>query len=240
MNKKIYLAVVLAVFSFTLFSCGNDDEPSDNGKAVSLNVMNEDNGMTTFQGIYMNRSDNFVSDNAVIYDMGSNKRIGSIGIPNFVNPAAEVAVQPGHGYVIYDGSLEKFYSGTKAMPCNATLCRVFVDSWIKNEKNANQNKGAVIHYENVVPGSNGLPEWGTEVNIPKNGLGYYYNNPVIVNLPSTDCELKVQLGSEKIVSAQISGRKLILIPLYEVTTSCLLRIRRGNVYTQIKVNIDMQ
>lgn len=83
-----------------------------------IKMMDEDNGGTTLgnSNVYMTSSGNFKSNNLPILDCGKKSEIGDIGLPDFTNMAPEVAVIPGHGYVICDyDNVKEFPSRKKAI-----------------------------------------------------------------------------------------------------------------------------
>ena len=80
-----------------------------------IKMMDVDNGGTTLgnSNVYMTSSGNFKSNNLPILDCGKKCGIGDIGLPDFTNMAPEVAVIPGHGYVICDSDNVKEFPSRK-------------------------------------------------------------------------------------------------------------------------------
>ena len=83
-----------------------------------IKMMDEENGGTTLgnSNVNMTSSGNFKSNDLPILDCGKKSGIGDIGLPNFTNMAPEVAMIPGHGYVICDSdNIKEFPSRKKAI-----------------------------------------------------------------------------------------------------------------------------
>lgn len=76
-----------------------------------------------------------------IADVGPVRGIGSLGGPATSGLTDEAAVMPGHGYMIFaDDALLVFPSGTTAAVVGSEYCKVYVDSWLA------EDKGAVVKY----------------------------------------------------------------------------------------------
>lgn len=158
--KKFAIPFLLFASLFAA-SCSNDDEPKTSANAITLNMMNSDNGKTTIGGsdVYINSSNNFVSSYCGIVDLG---RKGSLTQnPNLTQIAQEVAVTPGNYYQIVLASDVNIIAGERAFPVKTNYYSVFVDSWIYDANNA--ISGAKVKYSECYPSisSDVLPEWDT-------------------------------------------------------------------------------
>ena len=111
-RKKILCLVTIMMVAFTNFcfsSCEKDDESdvSDPVGTIELDMRKKGLGETHINmgnwSFYINKSDNFQREGSVLFsDVGSVKGLSSINtIPNS-GWATEIAVRPGHGYVIKD------------------------------------------------------------------------------------------------------------------------------------------
>lgn len=136
-NHKLFGAIACSVIALTISSCGKIDKIERFPEGTSMiKMMDEDNGGTTLgnSNVYMTSSGNFKSNNLPILDCGKKSGIGDIGLPDFTNMAPEVAVIPGHGYVICDSdNVKEFPSRKKAIREDALMYRVYVDSWIQTD-----------------------------------------------------------------------------------------------------------
>lgn len=115
-NHKLFGAIACSVIAMTMSSCGKSDKIERFPEGTSMiKMMDEDNGGTTLGNskVYMTSSGNFKSNNLPILDCGKKSGIGDIGLPDFTNMAPEVAVIPGHGYVICDSDNVKEFPSRK-------------------------------------------------------------------------------------------------------------------------------
>ena len=144
MKTKMLRWIAPAVLSLALVACSDDDAPSDPAGTVTLNMLDAENGKTYLEstGFYINEADNFYSNGPFrIADVGPVRGIGSLGGPATSGLTDEAAVMPGHGYMIFaDDALLVFPSGTTAAVVGSEYCKVYVDSWLA------EDKGAVVKY----------------------------------------------------------------------------------------------
>lgn len=142
-------------------SCSNDDEPKAPSNAITLNMMNSDNGKTTIGGsdVYINSSNNFVSSQCGIVDLG---RKGSLNQnPNLTQIAQEVAVTPGNYYQIVLARDVQNIAGERAFPVNTNYYCMRVDSWLYDADS--EISGAKVKYAECFPtiSQDILPDWDT-------------------------------------------------------------------------------
>lgn len=164
-TRFLFGMLALAGCALCTTGCGDDEEMDLFPEGTStLHMMNEENGKTLLgnSDVYITNEWNFKSDQFPLFDMGRKQGIGDIDLPNFVNMAPEVAVQPGHGYVVCSArDVKEFYdSGQKAIAANADIYRVYVDSWIQDKDKV--NTGAKVHFLlGKADFNESLPAWDT-------------------------------------------------------------------------------
>ena len=191
--KRHYLfgAIVGSVIALTISSCGKEDKIERFPEGTSMiKMMDEDNGGTTLgnSNVYMTSSGNFKSNNLPILDCGKKSGIGDIGLPDFTNMAPEVAVIPGHGYVICDSdNVKEFPSRKKAIREDALVYRAYVDSWIQTD---GKNVGANVYFLLGSPLERGqMPEMDSDLGTLAFDLVSHKSNSISVKLPSEDIDL---------------------------------------------------
>lgn len=124
-NHKLFGAIACSVIALTISSCGKEDKTERFPEGTSMiKMMDEDNGGTTLgnSDVYMTSSGNFKSNNLPILYCGKKSGIGDIGLPDFTNMAPEVAVMPGHGYVICDSDNVKEFPSRKRQSVRMRSC----------------------------------------------------------------------------------------------------------------------
>lgn len=237
--KKFVLLVVLLAPLF--MACSDDNATSDPEGFLTLNMLNEDNGKTILNdsGVYINKSNNFVSggyDRCTMLDVGRVNNLGGIYISSFDNGASEVAVQSQHGYVIVrTAALQSFHSGSTAISIdpNVNLIKLQVLSAITAE---DKEVGSAVKYAIVRPETYGLPEYGStviNVYVYSEGLA---ENGVAISLPTSDFEYYLVDEDNRVECTQ-RGSQLVFKTTpssYSVGTYTLyLRIRES--YTKVYV-----
>lgn len=241
MKTKTILGICLSLCVWSFAGCG-DDEAIDifpEGTA-SLRMMNEDNGKTLLgnSDVYITNAGNFTSDQYPLFDVGEKRGIGDIDMPGFANMAPEVAVQPRHGYVICEANdVRTFPSGKKAIREDASVYRVFVDSWIE-DKEGNAT-GANVYFLLGKPDTDeGIPLWHSEI-------GWQYDitkgNPLELTLPSDDIEVEILSEQENYNYLAYSMRGRTLVFRIEKDTGMdavyQVRIRCQNIYTEVSLSL---
>lgn len=124
-NHILFGAIVGSVIALTISSCGEEDKIERFPEGTSMiKMMDEDNGGTTLgnSNVHMTSSGNFKSNDLPILDCGKKSGIGDIGLPDFTNMAPEVAVIPGHGYVICDSDNVKKFPSRKRQSAKMRSC----------------------------------------------------------------------------------------------------------------------
>lgn len=161
MKFNTLIIPILSTISLFMTACSDDDEPKIPTNAITVNLMNSDNGGTTIgeSDVYINSSNNFVSSYCGIIDLGSK---GSFNInPNLTQVAREVAVTPGNFYQIVLTKDIREIAGARAFPITGTFYNLYVDSWIYESDKA--ISGAKVQYAECTPSIDTLilPEWNT-------------------------------------------------------------------------------
>lgn len=132
MADKLFIILLVAAGLFGAAACG-EDEPPVPDDAISLNMMNERNGMTYLGGsdVYIDNAGNFTSGQCGIVDLGKNG--GFDESPRLTQISRQVAVAPGHFYqVMLADDIEKV-AGGRAFRVGSTYYGVFADSWITSK-----------------------------------------------------------------------------------------------------------
>ena len=236
------MGLLLCTLCFT--ACSDDDgiDLFPEGTA-SLRMMNEDNGRTLLgnSDVYITREGNFASDASPLFDMGVCRGIGDIRLPDFVNMAPAVAVEPGHGYVVCNADyVTRFPSGTYAIAEYSDVYRVYVDSWIRGEED--KITGANVRFLLGKP-AEGMPAWDSMA-----GTIYLVRmtdriEPVRIDLPDGDIEVEYEDSADEWLTYSVQNRTLtVTMPNFYIPGSdraeYSLRVRSGHVYTQIKVRAE--
>lgn len=250
MVRKCFLAgILLGVIGLT--SCSNDEDIDlfPEGTA-SLRMMNEDNGHTLLgnSDVYITKEGNFVSSQYPLFDMGRREGIGDIGMPDFVNMAPSVAVEPGHGYVICNaGDVFSFSdSRTYAIAENAHVYRVYVDTWIRDKED--NITGANVRFLLGKPLEDGMPAWGSvagTVYMAVTNRGDEYI-PVKIKLPSDDIEVSYLDGGGRNLTHTLSGHTVTFALKEDFYfpgsdgTEYKVRIRSGNIYTEVTLRAEVR
>ena len=161
MKFNTLIIPILSTICLFMTACSDDDEPKIPTNAITVNLMNSDNSGTTVgeSDVYINSSNNFVSSNCGIVDLGRNGSF--IHNPNLTQVAREVAVTPGNFYQIVLTRDIRMIAGARAFPITETYYNLYVDSWIYDSDK--EISGAKVQYAECTPsiGMNILPEWNT-------------------------------------------------------------------------------
>lgn len=188
----------------------------------------------------MTSSGNFKSNNLPILYCGKKSGIGDIGLPDFTNMAPEVAVMPGHGYVICDSdNVKEFPSRKKAIREDALMYRVYVDSWIQTY---GKNVVANVYFLLGSPLERGqMPEMDSDLGTLAFDLVSHESNSISVKLPSEDIEVIIN-DNKTPLTCSTKGKTLTLTltipPMSYETGTWSLSIRSGRVYTKATVAIE--
>ncbi len=242
-NHKLFGAIACSVIALTMSSCGKEDKIERFPEGTSMiKMMDEDNGGTTLgnSDVYMTSSGNFKSNNLPILYCGKKSGIGDIGLPDFTNMAPEVAVMPGHGYVICDSdNVKEFPSRKKAIREDALMYRVYVDSWIQT---CGKNVGANVYFLLGSPLERGqMPEMDSDLGTLSSDLVSHKSNSINVKLPSEDIEVIIN-DNKTPLTCSTEGKTLTLTltrpPMSYETGTWSLSIRSGRVYTKATVAIE--
>lgn len=118
---SIILLAMIGTFPFT--SCSDDEAPDpDRGQiidpdadvddptgTVSLAMRNQDNGNTRLGYIYIDDGNNFSGSSSYFASIGKVRGLGNVSDIPTSGWASQVAVNPGYGYVAYNGGDRQFY-----------------------------------------------------------------------------------------------------------------------------------
>ena len=155
-----------------------------------------------------------------------------------MNMAPEVAVIPGHGYVICNSeNVIAFPSRKKAIREDALMYRVYVDSWIQQD---GKDVGANVYFLLGNPLEHGqMPEMNSGLGTLSWDMENNKSRTISVKLPSEDIEVD---GGFEILTCSSKGRNLTLSlshsPMsYDIGNQRIL-IRSGMVYTSVNVSIS--
>ena len=231
MKTKMLRWIAPAVLSLALVACSDDDAPSDPAGTETLNMLDAENGKTYLgsTGFYINEADNFYSNGPFwIADVGPVRGIGSLGGPATSGLTDEAAVMPGHGYMIFaDDALLVFPSGTTATVVGSEYCKVYVDSWLA------EDKGAVVKYLSDRVSADGLPGYDDPV-----GIIDWSTESLEIELASSDFEAVCEPGREAF-DLEASGRVLKIRPATMSVASgdYGIYVRIGDRYTRIRVEV---
>lgn len=246
-TNRLLRALALCLCAVCMAGCGDDEALSFPEGTASLRMMNESNGKTIMgnSDLYITDSGNFRSDQFPLFDMGERRGVGDIDLPDFVNMAHEVAVTPGHGYLMCQRSQVTYFgqSQTGVITRNAQVYRFYVDSWIEE---SGKKVGANVHFLLGGPDKdNVLPAWNSTLatlTYDDNAGGF----TGILQLPSA------KAGDLEICLPDLSGD---LLPLkYEIrdnevifrldqsewdflTKTFKVQIRHQHVYTEGQVEV---
>ena len=241
-SYKYFGAIVCSIIAISITSCEKIDRIERFPEGTStLKMMNEDNGCTALgnSDVYITSTGNFKSGTFPILDCGNKNGIGDIGIPNFTNMAPEVAITPGHGYVICSSeSVKDFPSREKAIREDALLYRVYVDSWIQQN---GKDVGANVYFLLGNPFEHGqMPEMGSKVGILSWDSQKNKSDAISIKLPSEDIEV---VCSDDILTFFTKGSTLTLTlsryPMSYETGDRTFFIRSGRVYTEVAVSVEL-
>ncbi len=238
-------AVICSLLAVAASSCEKADKVERFPEGTSMiRMMNEENGKTELgnSDLYITSSGNFRSERFPIMDCGATDGIGGIGLPDFMNMAPEVAVIPGHGYVVCSSDdIHTFPSRKKAIAENAQMYRVYADSWITDDKG--KTVGANVYFLLGMP-----PERG---NMPKMNSSTEqltweeWNNKsreISLELPSEDIEAQTSDDKYGILDYAARGKTLTFrlshSPASYEVTNYNVRIRSGRIYTEIVIPVD--
>lgn len=244
--KKMFLTLLAAVLFCAAGSCSKDDTPGDPEGTAMLNMYNEQNGKTMLDDsdIYINDAGNFISpSDCQIFMLGKRSGLGDVQISALKNPATEVAVTKGYGYVAVRGAAARMFpSQNVALPLDPALGANYLKFYVADniEDTERGNLGAVVKFVIETPQNHGLPEWGSapyKLDYSSKAL----MDKVAVTMPSDNIEAELDGKGELVCEKQ--GRKLVFTllewPSYgSGSTYYTLRLRIGESYTEVRVALD--
>ena len=239
-------AVICSLLAVAASSCEKADKVERFPEGTSMiRMMNEENGKTKLgnSDLYITSSGNFRSERFPIMDCGATDGIGGIGLPDFMNMAPEVAVIPGHGYVVCSSDdVYAFPSRKWAIAENAQVYRFYADSWITDDK-GNAVGANVYFLLGTPPGRGNMPK----MNSSTEQLTWEDRNnksrEISMELPSEDIEAQITSDDKNgILDYATRGRTLTFrlshSPASYEVGNYKVRVRSGRVYTEIVIPVD--
>lgn len=245
MMRRVFLPILVSAFVLTAASCSKDETPGDPAGTAMLNMYNEQNGKTILDDsdIYINDAGNFVSPSSCqLFMLGARSGLGAVEASALKNPVPEVAVVKGYGYVAVRGvAAHMFPSHDVALPLDPDLGVNYLKFYVQEniEDSERGTLGAVVKFVIGTPRNYWLPEWGStpyRLDYSSKSLG----DKISVSLPSDNFE--AELDGEGQLSCEKQGRNLVFTLLDwpahgSVTTYYTLRLRVGESYTQVRVEV---
>lgn len=181
MEKTMNLLPLMLLLLFA--SCSNkcdDEEPEV--FSTTLNMMNEANGKTYFEGTqyYIDKANNFVSGSRdwCIVDAGNTSLSNTKWQADPANRVFSAAVQYKHCYHFFETDRLRFFPSGK---CAVLQGSVFYKLWVDEPITADGvTKGAVVKFVKTVASSNAIPAKGSMI-----GEMNYYNqgDKIVFSVP---------------------------------------------------------
>lgn len=243
--RSVFLPILISAFVLTAASCSKDETPGDPEGTAMLNMYNEQNGKTLLDDsdIYINDAGNFISPSSCqLFMLGARSGLGAVDVSSLTNPAPEVAVMKGYGYVAVRGVAGRvFPSHNVALPLDPDLGVNYLKFYVVDNITDSElgTLGAVVKFTLAKPRNYWLPEWGStpyKLDYSSKSLG----DEISVSLPGDDFEVELDGNGE--LTCEKRGRNLVFKmldwPAYgSVTTYYTLRLRVGESYTQVRVEV---
>lgn len=241
--RSVFLPILVSAFVMTAASCSKDETPGDPEGTAILNMYNEQNGKTILDDsdIYINDAGNFISPSSCqLFMLGARSGLGAVDVSTLQNPAPEVAVMKGYGYVAVRGVTGRvFPSHNVALPLDPDLNVNYLKFYVMdNIEDAERGTlGAVVKFVIEKPRNYWLPEWDStpyRLDYSSKSLGEE------VSVPLPDENFEVELDSNNDLTCEKQGRnlvfKLLAWPSYD-SGYYTLRLRVGESYTQVRMEV---
>ena len=241
MKKNFLFQLLLAAFLLPAFSCSDDDSAPEINNATTLNMLDVENGATRLgnSDIYINDAGNFISPSSCqLFMLGARSGLGAVDVSTLQNPAPEVAVMKGYGYVAVRGVTGRvFPSHNVALPLDPDLNVNYLKFYVMdNIEDAERGTlGAVVKFVIDKPRNYWLPEWDStpyRLDYSSKNLGEE------VSVPLPDENFEVELDSNNDLTCEKQGRNLVFKlldwPSYD-SGYYTLRLRVGESYTQVRM-----
>lgn len=233
---KKTLTVLCCLYALIICSCSNDDDWDMPADAITLNMMNEENGKTVLgqSDLYINAANNFYTSHCGITEANG----GSYNKPALSQLTHEIAVKPGKRYQVFPSALiHTFPSGTYAFQQNEVFYNLRVENFIKN---GDEITGAVVTYAETYPEATGLPQWDETIG-RLNNLGEI----VSYSFPKgSEIEWEGQSYSDdSAFDITIRGNELtvtLLKPVNQVSGPYgwfYIYVRNGHTFTRVMVKV---
>lgn len=241
-DNRFWTGLLLTVLAAAGAACSPEDEPlpADPEGAVTLNMMDEDNGRNTLgnSGIYIDRGQNFVAgDDCVLFAAGPAGSLGGVAVPALVTAASSVAVQPGCGYIAArPRALTVFPSGRMALPIDGVVD--YIKFWVASALLRDGNPaGAVVRYAILQPESYGLPEFGSTVLAFRSDL-MNLREDLALTLPTEEFECDFEDSYGQFEWEKQGNRLVLRLSAAEITSGTFaLRLRVRESYTRVFVEV---
>lgn len=242
MMRRLFLPILLSACVLGAASCSKDEIPGDPDGTAILNMYNEENGRTLLSDsdIYIDNAGNFVSPSSCqLFMLGRLSGLGAIKASTLKNPAPQVAVKTGYGYVAVRGAaVRRFPSQATAMSLDPDLGVNYLKFYVTEllEDASENSLGAVVKFTVAQPRNYWLPAWGSTpyvLDCTSKALG----DTVSVTLPGDDFE--ADFDGQGYLSCEKQGRRLVFKlldwPGGSYTHQATLRLRVGESYTEVRV-----
>lgn len=244
MMRRLILPILLSACVMGAASCSKDEIPGDPDGTAILNMYNEENGRTLLSDsdIYIDNAGNFVSPSSCqLFMLGRLSGLGAVRASTLKNPAPQVAVKTGYGYVAVRGAaVRRFPSQATAMSLDPDLGVNYLKFYVTEllEDASENSLGAVVKFTVAQPRNYWLPAWGSTpyvLDCTSKALG----DTVSVTLPGDDFE--ADFDGQGYLSCEKQGRRLVFRLLdWPVrgggyTHRATLRLRVGESYTEVRV-----
>ncbi|GHV56849.1 hypothetical protein FACS1894182_04280 [Bacteroidia bacterium] len=233
MKTNLFLFITLLIFETSFVSCSNNDNntPDDPIGTVSLNMMNEDNGMTVLgnSDLYINKANNFYSPSCLLSSLGKTDGLGSISDILLIGGTNTAAVEPGNAYQIFEKeTIREFPSGKLALNIAANYYNVYVVSQMKQE---NTVTGANVKFVLMDVPKNGLPPLNANIGTLDHLNASQFE--ITIELPTSDFEFERAFNNLfNVFEVEKEGNKLIVkLVEYSLPQDIVFYIRIRDSYT---------
>lgn len=243
---KMFLPILAAAVVCATGSCSKEETPGDPQGTSMVNMYNEQNGKTLLDDsdIYINSAGNFVSPaSCQIFTLGKRSGLGDTVADALKNPAPEVAVAKGFGYVAVRGAVVRYFpSQYVALPIDPSLGANYLRFYVADriEDSERGNLGAVVKFLVEAPRSYWLPAWEStpyQLDYSSKNLG------AKISVPLPDDNFEAELDGNGELACEKQGRNLVFTlldwPAYGTGTAIyLLWLRVGESYTKVQVSLN--
>jgi len=232
--NHLALCGVLIALVGCLAACGEDYGSKNPDDMVTLNLMDEDHGATRIglTDIYMTRSQNicspelyYICEAGEVMDLGHFQE-QDIDLTTLTNQAS-LKLYVGYLAMMRDATM-RFPSGNLAMAASTVYYRIWVDEWIKENK---QVVGAKINFAQYLPQTADLPEWGKSYLVT--------TTTTTIEVPQSDIEAMALEQDGVAVTNTEHGKKSTTISVKLPATAGVypLYLRYKNTFTKVYLSM---